>query len=138
MSIKKYNTNMKAGVLEKVGEIKIKDVAIPKPKVNEVLVKIKSCGLCGTDVKLYKGEYAAKVPVILGHEFSGEIVEIGGEVKNFKIGDMVAVDPNESCGICEYCRNSKPTFCNNLSAYGVLRNGGFAEYCVIGENDSFW
>lgn len=128
---------MKAMVLEKVGELKIKEIDKPVPKSNEVLVKIKACGLCGTDIKLYKGEYTAKVPVILGHEFSGEVTEVGKDVRNFKIGDRVIVDPNESCGICEYCRNSKPTFCNNLSAYGVLRDGGFAEYCVIGEKGTY-
>ncbi len=128
---------MKAAVLEKIGQIKIKDVTKPVPESDEVLIKIKACGLCGTDVKLYKGEYTARIPVILGHEFSGEVVEVGKDVKNFRVGDKIAVDPNESCGVCEYCRDSRPTFCSNLSAYGVLRDGGFAEYCVIGEKGTY-
>lgn len=124
---------MKASVLEAVNKLVNKDIPIPKPKDNEVLIKVKVCGICGTDMKLYNGQYTAKIPVVLGHEYSGEIVEIGKGVENFKVGDKVVSDPNESCGKCYWCRSAQPCFCNELAAYGVLRNGGFAKYCTAGE-----
>jgi len=124
---------MRAAVLEAVKKIVVKDVPKPQIKPDEVLIKVATCGICGTDIKLYEGKYAAKMPVVLGHECSGEVVEVGKEVKSFKVGDRVVSDPNESCGKCYWCRNSQPCFCNNLAAYGVLRDGGFAEYCTAGE-----
>ncbi len=128
---------MKAAVLEEVGRIVIKEVPTPEPKEDEVLIRVHSCGICGTDLKLYKGEYTGKLPVILGHELSGEVVKIGTRVKAFKIGDGVVVDPNESCGKCQWCKTGNPTFCNDLAAYGVLRDGGFAEYMVAGEKGMY-
>lgn len=124
---------MKAAVLEAVEKLVVKDIPKSEPKDDEVLIKVKVCGICGTDLKLYNGQYTAKTPVVLGHEYSGEVVEVGKEVMNFKVGDRVVSDPNESCGKCYWCRNSQPCFCNNLAAYGVLRDGGFAEYCTAGE-----
>lgn len=128
---------MKAAVLEKAEKLVVKEVPEPKPKENEVLIKVNCCGICGTDVKLYKGEYTGCTPVILGHEFAGEVVEIGKKVKNLKIGDKVVSDPNESCGACDWCRTAQPCFCNNLAAYGVLRDGGFAEYVVSAEKGTY-
>ncbi len=128
---------MKAAVLEGIEKLVVKDVPQPKPKDNEVLIKVNCCGICGTDLKLYKGDYTANCPVILGHEFVGEVVEVGREVKNLKVGDKVVPDPNESCGACDWCRSAQPCFCNNLAAYGVLRDGGFAEYAVCGEKGTY-
>ncbi len=92
---------MKAAVLEKVGQIVIEEVPDPKPGPREVLIRVRACGVCGTDLKLYHGQYTAKIPVILGHEFAGDIVEVGAEVKSLKPGDRVSVDPNEACGECD-------------------------------------
>ena len=128
---------MKAAVLEKVGKLTVKDVYKPKPKDREILIRVKACGLCGTDIKLYKGEYSANIPVVLGHEFSGEVAETGREVRNLKVGDRIVVDPNESCGACDFCRSAQSTFCQELAAYGVLRDGGFAEYVVVGEKGAY-
>jgi len=124
---------MKAAVLEAVEKLVLRDIPIPKPKDDEVLIKVAACGICGTDLKLYKGQYRAKMPVVLGHEYAGEIVEVGRGVRNLRAGDRVVSDPNESCGRCYWCRNAKPCFCNDLAAYGVLRDGGLAEYCTAGE-----
>lgn len=117
--------------MEKVKRIVVKDVPKPEPEPDEVLVRVDSCNICGTDISLYRGKYTAKTPVILGHEWSGEIVEIGENVKDLHIGDKVVSDPNESCGLCYWCRSGKPYFCNNMPEYGVLRDGGFAEYIKI-------
>jgi 2-desacetyl-2-hydroxyethyl bacteriochlorophyllide A dehydrogenase len=124
---------MKAAVLEAVKRIVVKDIPAPIPKDDEVLIKVKTCGMCGTDLKLYSGQYSARVPVVPGHEYSGEITELGKNVRNLKVGQRVVSDPNESCGKCHWCRNQQPCFCKELAAYGVLRDGGFAEYCTASE-----
>ena len=128
---------MRAAVLEETKKLVVKDIPKPEPKGSEILTKVKACGICGTDVKLYKGEYTANIPVVLGHEFSGEVIATGKEVRNIKVGDRVVVDPNESCGACNFCRTSQPTFCQNLAAYGVLRDGGFAEYVAVNEKGTY-
>ncbi len=124
---------MKAAVLERVNQIEVTDIPVPKPAPDEVVIKVKTCGMCGTDLKLYTGQYTARVPVVPGHEYSGEIVEVGKNVRNLRPGQRVVSDPNESCGKCYWCRNHQPCFCNDLAAYGVLRDGGFAEYCTATE-----
>ena len=125
--------DMKAAVLEAIKRIAVKDIPTPIPKDDEVLIKVKTCGMCGTDLKLYNGQYSARVPVVPGHEYSGEIVALGKNVRNLKVGQRVVSDPNESCGKCYWCRNHQPCFCKELAAYGVLRDGGFAEYCTASE-----
>lgn len=99
----------------------------------EVLVKNYSCGVCGTDVHIYHGEEgsaAVNPPVVLGHEFSGVVVEVGEKVTDLKAGDHVAIDPNIYCQQCIPCRMGKKQNCENLFALGVNVNGGFAEYAV--------
>jgi L-iditol 2-dehydrogenase len=128
---------MKAAVLEEVKKLTVKNILKPELKPNEILIKVAVCGICGTDIKLFEGKYSANTPVVLGHEYSGEVVEIGSEVSNFTAGDRVVSDPNESCGACTWCRTGKPCFCNNLAAYGVLRDGGFAEYTKVAEKGTY-
>lgn len=128
---------MKAAVLEAVKKLAVKDIPKPEPGSKEILVKVKTCGICGTDIKLYDGKYTAKMPVVLGHEYSGEVVETGKDVRGIKLGDRVVPDPNESCGACNWCRQAKPCFCNDLAAYGVLKDGGFAEYAMVGEKGAY-
>jgi 2-desacetyl-2-hydroxyethyl bacteriochlorophyllide A dehydrogenase len=125
---------MKAAVWKGVKRIDVEDREIPKPKANEMLVKIGACGVCGTDVHIYHGNMTyAKPPVVLGHEFAGKVVEVGSGVKDITEGDLVAVDPNASCNHCYYCRNDMPNQCLHLEPYGVVRDGGFEEYCAISE-----
>ena len=124
---------MKAAVLEAVNTLVVKDIPVPTPGPSEVLIKVNVCGLCGTDIKLLHGDYSANIPVVLGHEYSGEIAEVGCEVKGLRPGDRVVSDPNESCGACYWCRSGQPCFCGDLAAYGVVRDGGFAEYCTASE-----
>lgn len=111
---------------------------MPKPVLrdNEVLVKVAACGVCGTDVHIFHGDKGASdvcPPVVLGHEFSGVVTEIGSGVKKLRVGDHVAIDPNSYCGECHYCRIGKKQLCTNLYAVGVSRDGGFAEYCHVPE-----
>ena len=128
---------MKAAVLEGVEKLVVKDVPTPEPKADELLVKVSCCGICGTDVKLYHGEYQTETPVILGHEFAGEVTGVGPDVQGISVGDRVVSDPNESCGKCEWCRAGQSMTCLSLAAYGVFRDGAFAEYVLIREAGAY-
>ncbi|MCF7827111.1 MAG: zinc-dependent alcohol dehydrogenase family protein [Candidatus Marinimicrobia bacterium] len=119
------------------GRIAMVDIPIPIPADHEVLIKVKASGICGTDVHIARGEYLGSYPVIPGHEFSGTIESMGSKVTNFREGDRVAIEPNVSCGYCEYCLNEKSNFCENWSAVGVTRPGGMAEYVCVPESTAF-
>lgn len=125
---------MKAAIFNKPGDIKVSDIPVPGIGEGEVLIKVKACGICGTDLHIYRGGVGSapvKPPIVLGHEFSGEVVEVGKRVDNVKVGDKVAVDPNIYCGKCEFCRIGKKELCENLRAIGINYNGGFEEYCAV-------
>jgi len=128
---------MKAAVIYGPGDIRIVEIEIPSPAPDEVLIKIHACGVCGTDNALNKGYYPAIYPVIIGHEFSGEITETGSKVTNLKIGDRVTVDPNRLCHSCFFCRSGKEHLCDNLNSMGVHIDGGDAEYCVMLESNVY-
>ena len=119
---------MKAVVFPQPNTISIESVPDPSCKPDEVIVKVASSGICGTDIHIYRNEYLSEFPLIPGHEFSGEVVEIGSDVKDFQLGDRVAVDPNLYCGYCNYCRNNQFNHCSNWQGIGVTRSGGFAEF----------
>jgi len=101
---------------------------------DEVRVRVKACGICGTDQHIYHGHpgsAAVHPPIVLGHELAGEIMAVGGSVSSLRVGDRVSIDPNIYCGNCEYCRNGSPHLCDNLQAIGVTRDGGMGEYCNV-------
>lgn len=131
---------MKSAVFYGLHDIRIEDVAKPVIKEHEVLIQVKACGVCGTDVHIYEGDPgAAQVspPTILGHEFSGIITEVGRSVKAWKVGDRVCVDPNKYCGCCDPCRTNDVHFCEHMLGYGTTVNGGFAEYCAVHESQLY-
>lgn len=122
------------------GEFEVREMPEYELAGNEVLLKVAACGVCGTDVHIYhgdKGSAEVTPPVVLGHELSGTVVEIGANVKSLKVGDRVAIDPNSYCGECHYCRIGKKQLCTNLYAVGVNRDGGFAEYCHVPEGQCY-
>lgn len=122
---------MRAAVFYGAGETKLEDLPRPQPGPRDILIKVKAAGVCGTDIHIVKGISRSAVPVVLGHEYAGEIVEIGSEVGEFRTGDRVTVDPNITCGECNYCLAGKVNLCRNLRALGVDLNGGFAEYSLL-------
>jgi threonine 3-dehydrogenase len=111
------------------------DAPIPKIGANDVLIKIKKTAICGTDVHIYNwDEWAQKVipvPMIIGHEFVGEVANIGEEVKNLKIGDRVSGEGHIACDNCRNCRAGRRHLCNKTIGVGVTRQGCFAEYLAI-------
>jgi len=128
---------MKAARIERPGQSMVTTVAEPTPAADDVLIKVHAAGICGTDLHIFKGEYEAEYPLIPGHEFSGEVVAVGANVVNFKVGDRVTADPNIPCNRCSYCQRNEPNQCKNLRAIGVTRSGAFAEYVVAPEGNVF-
>ena len=127
---------MKSAVFYGKHDLRVEEHEMPKVGPKDVLIQVKACGVCGTDVHIYEGDKgAAEVtpPTILGHEFSGVIAEVGSEVTNYKAGDRVCIDPNCYCGACEPCRNGVVHYCEHMIGYGTTVNGGFAEYCAVNE-----
>lgn len=118
-------------VLTNKNEIKVEVLAMPTPKPDEVVIEIAYAGICGTDKHLFAGlpgSADVTYPRVLGHENSGVVVAIGSSVGQLEVGDRVAIDPNIYCGACDFCRAQEPELCENLSAVGVTRDGGFENY----------
>lgn len=120
---------MRAAVVMGPRRLEVREVDIPQIGLGEVLIRVRSCGICGTDFSIYVGKYSREyLPLIPGHEFSGEIVEVGEGVENLKPGDRVTADINMSCGICFYCRRGQKLICPEFRQLGIHTNGAFAEY----------
>ncbi|ASM54952.1 MULTISPECIES: L-threonine 3-dehydrogenase [Pseudoalteromonas] len=115
----------------------------PKPEVghNDLLIKIRKTAICGTDVHIYKwDEWAQKTiptPMVVGHEYVGEVVDMGQEVRGFKVGDRVSGEGHITCGHCRNCRAGRVHLCRNTTGVGVNREGAFAEYLVIPAFNAF-
>ena len=170
---------MKAIQYNKIKDFSLVTKPVPSPKAHEALIKgaqskpitckvlllinvdgitVKSCGICGTDLHIHNGDFAAKMPVVTGHETSGIVVAVGDAVQNLRIGDKVTADNAELCGHCYHCQRGELLFCENFAAHGVHRrsmtiqsycpasfmqgswltfmmqsivDGGLAEYCVF-------
>ncbi len=126
---------LKVAIISRKNFVEVKDIETPKPGPDEVILKVYFCGICGTDIHIYNGEFPVKFPVIPGHEFSGEIVEIGENVSEVNVGDKVAVNPNIYCKKCYYCKNGMVHFCRNWEAIGIHRPGAYAEYVKVPEEN---
>jgi len=117
------------------GDIKLEEVNVPQiTKSDQVLIEVKACGICGTDLKIVEGGHPANDDKILGHEFVGIVKEIGKNVHDLKPGDKVVVDPNEKCGYCVNCRKGLSNLCEYMAqgtTFGIFQNGGFAKFCVL-------
>jgi L-iditol 2-dehydrogenase len=128
---------MEALVKNKPGKgfMEIKKVKDPEPEQNEVLIKIKVAGICGSDVHFYDGSLTHCLPpVILGHEFSGEIVQVGDAVTRFSSGDRVVSEPHKGgCGLCMFCRTGQMEVCPEKRAIGYKIDGTFAPYITMPE-----
>jgi len=129
---------MKAVALFGVGDIRTIEKEVPTIGDRDVLIRVGACGICGTDIHFFKGEWEVKTPLVLGHEFSGTIAKVGAKATNVKAGDRVVAEPNIVCGKCKYCRMSERNFfCENLRATGVTIDGAFAEYVTVPEQNVY-
>lgn len=123
---------MRSLVYKGPNELKIEEKPKPQLKFGEVLIKVKYCGICGSDITIWKGKHPrAKSGVILGHEFTGEIVEMDEVNSNLSIGDKVVVEPLIHCHRCDYCKEGKYNLCNKIGLYGIDENGAFTEYVKV-------
>lgn len=131
---------MKSAVFYGKHDLRVENSPMPKVGPEDILIQVKACGICGTDVHIYEGDKgAAEVtpPTILGHEFSGVIAEVGSNVTKYKVGDRVCIDPNCYCGKCDFCRNGIAHYCTDMIGYGTTVNGGFAEYCSVNQRQVY-
>lgn len=123
---------MKAAVLVAPHRFEIRDVPLPEPGPADVLVKVVRCGICGTDMHMFNGHYAAeRLPIVPGHEFAGTVARIGRDVANVAVGTRVIADINVGCGTCFYCRRNEILNCAEMRQIGISRDGGFAEYVAV-------
>jgi 2-desacetyl-2-hydroxyethyl bacteriochlorophyllide A dehydrogenase len=122
---------MKAVVFRAPFDLSVDSVPDPKPGAEEALIKVGGCGVCGTDVHVYLGEWAARFPLIPGHEFSGTIVALGEGTGDLHVGQAVAVLPVIYCGYCRACRANRWNLCENMLVYGADLPGAFAEYVAV-------
>jgi len=125
---------MKAATFYGKNDIRVEDREVRPPLEHEVVVKIAFCGVCGTDLHIYHGDEGSAEtvpPIILGHEMSGVVSEVGSAVTSLQPGDHVAIDPNFYCGQCYYCRSGLEHFCSKMNGVGTTCDGGFAQYCTV-------
>lgn len=125
---------MKAVFYEGNCKFALRDVQIRTPAANEVVMKVAYCGVCGSDVHMAKGEWEERVsplPRIIGHEASGEIVQVGSAVTDWKVGDRVVVRPLESCGVCPTCKSGHGNACRKVKYLGIEIDGAFQNYWTV-------
>ena len=124
---------MKAAVVREYGKIKLEEVRKPDLPDNNVMVRVKYASICGSDQHIFKGEFhpRTKLPLIPGHEFAGFVDEAGKNVKNFRKGEKVTVDPIIWCGTCPACKAGHYPACTSLKLVGIDLDGGFGEYVSV-------
>ena len=131
---------MKAAVYHGPGGLRVEEVPVRELKDNEVKIRVKYCGICGTDIHIFHGDGGCcdvTPPLVPGHEFSGVVAEVGSKVKTVKVGDRVTGDPNDMCGECYFCKNGMQHFCKNNIGIGTTVDGGFAEYVIMREKQVY-
>jgi len=131
---------MRAMTLEKVGQpLREAELAVPKPEPKQVLLKVQVCGVCRTDLHIVDGELPnPKLPLILGHQIVGRVVETGREASQFSVGTRVGVPwLGQTCGCCRYCLAGRENLCDRALFTGYDLNGGYAEYAVADEQFCF-
>jgi 2-desacetyl-2-hydroxyethyl bacteriochlorophyllide A dehydrogenase len=120
---------MKAAVIAS-DKVTVETVPDPQPAAREVVLAVAGCGICGTDLHIADGQFAPTLPVVPGHEFAGEVVAVGADVHEVRVGDQVAVDPSLYCHECYFCRRGRGNQCERWGGIGVTVAGAAAEYAV--------
>lgn len=127
---------MRASFLNKAGDISVREIDVPTLDADQVLVRVESVGICGSDVHYYKhgkiGPFVVEEPLILGHELSGVITDVGSEVDSKRIGERVAVEPQRACGKCDQCISGRYNLCPEMQFYATPPiDGAFCEFVKI-------
>lgn len=124
---------MKAAKVYGKNKLRVEEVPVPELPTESVLLKVESCAICGTDLRIYrKGDHRAEYPVITGHEIAGQIVKVAPGVEGYEVGDRVCVAPGHGCGHCKMCLQGQPNVCEHPHpSMGYKINGGFAQYMAV-------
>lgn len=123
---------MRAAVFYGPEDVRFEERPRPAPKDNELLVEVGACAVCGSDLRTYRfGARNITQPVVTGHEIAGTIVEVGAALRDWRLGEPVAVAPAIPCCDCRYCRRGLPTMCDHLRSIGYEYDGGFADYLIV-------
>lgn len=136
---------MRAAVLNEPGDLELRTVPIPEPESGEVLVRVRACGVCGSDIEIRDHGWlqeGTEYPLIPGHEWTGEVIATGPETYEFEVGDRVADETHSGCGYCRNCKVGRYTACLNYGQrekghkhFGFTVDGGYAQYCAIRERN---
>ncbi|ACL75391.1 galactitol-1-phosphate 5-dehydrogenase [Ruminiclostridium cellulolyticum] len=130
------SNKMRAVQLFAPGDVRCELIDIPVISAdNQVIIKVEACGVCGSDIPRVMSKGAYRYPIVIGHEFSGEVVEVGTKVKNAKVGDRVTAMPLVNCKECDYCKIGQAITCDNYDYYGSRIDGAMAEYIVVSEEN---
>ena len=134
---------MQALLLENVRDLQLRDIPEPEIGAQDVLIHVKACGICGSDVHGYDGSSGRRIPpLVMGHEAAGVVTKIGAEVHSFRAGDRVTFDSTISCGQCVFCKKGDVNLCDNRQVLGVScgdyrRDGAFAEYVAVPQHIAY-
>ncbi len=123
---------MRAAFCSEPGKIEIREVPVPEPAEGEVVVRVRNCGICGSDLHFFSGHFPPP-PVCPGHEISGEVARIGRNVTGLREGQPVVIEPLVSCQRCNFCRSGNYQLCPQLRVLGNMADGGFADYVRVPE-----
>ena len=122
---------MRASVLHGPRDLRVESRAGLTPAAGQAVVRVSASGLCGTDYRIWSGDRPVSYPLVMGHEFIGEIAAVGPGAEGLQVGQKVAVEPNFSCGVCPLCREGNGNLCLSRTAIGIAVNGGFAEEACV-------
>ncbi len=129
---------MRALVLSEPHEFAVREVPEPEPGPRQVLVRVRACGVCGTDLHIVAGEFPrTPFPITPGHESAGEVVALGPGVTRLAVGDRVGIDASLSCGMCDLCRSGKRNVCPDRGGIGGTVDGGFAELVAVPQENCY-
>lgn len=134
--IRKLST-MRAALYKGPNQLRVQNVVIPTLRLNQILLKVHAASVCGTDLRIYRGETDVSFNRILGHDFSGIVKAIGSKIRGIKVNNKVAVSPVGHCGNCHYCLIGMDTLCEKGLWHGFEKDGGFAEYVVVDKGNVF-
>ena len=126
-------STMRAVVYDQPREFTVKEVPLRDPEPGEVRLKVVQGGVCGTDLHLHEGGFITSYPLTPGHENVGTVEALGDGVDSFRVGELVAVNPNTTCGKCPACRSGDRLYCPSFGGWGTLKPGGFADYLIVPE-----
>lgn len=128
---------MRHAVFTGLGALEVTEAPTPAPTDREVLIRVEASGVCGTDRSFFAGSRTVTPPIVLGHEYSGTVVECGSAVTSLTPGSRVVVDPNIPCGLCASCRRGAVNLCQRMVTLGITNPGGYAEFSCVPETNAY-